>query len=112
MVEIFSSSKIFFVVLTIFFLGCCVLTGQAQALSWKSHWMCIFYAIMLAVFHRFLLYGLRGAELLNVPGFILSAVVFACVVLLSYRLVRVSCFVRQYSWLYERRMIFFWRERA
>jgi hypothetical protein len=107
---ILSQSPTVFVVLTAIFSLCAWLSGQAMANGWRSVWTAVFYAVLIALAHRFLLFALRGASLLDPAGFALSVVYFCAIAWLAYSKRRADRMVSQYPWLYRRDGLLGWRE--
>lgn len=107
---IFSQSLPVFVVLTAVFALCAWLSGQAMANGWRAVWTALGYALLIALAHRFLLFALRGASLLDPLGLVLSAAFFCAVAWLAYRKRRADRMVSQYPWLYRRAGLLGWRE--
>src|SRR5262245_251485 len=59
MTEIFGTSLAVFIGLTvILFGGAAFMTGQALAGTWRPFWHAVPYALLLAAFDRFLIFGL------------------------------------------------------
>lgn len=106
---ILSQSMPVFVILAVVFGVCSWLSGQAAARSWRSVWVAIGYAVLIAVADRFLLFALRGASLLDPAGFVLALVMFLAISVLAYRWNQVDMMVSQYPWLYERAGLLSWR---
>ncbi len=102
----------FFHALTIVLGLCGWLGGQRLAHGWSPVPPVIAYALLLAAFHRFLVYALLEGRLLDVTGAILSAVFFVLLFLLSWRSRIAAKMVSQYPWLYERKGLLGWRGRA
>src|SRR5665809_77777 len=82
--------------------GAAVLTGSAQAESWKPAWQVVFACIGLALADRFLIYALFGGELLHLSGFVIHFAVITAMALVAHHITRVHRTVSQYPWKYER----------
>lgn len=92
--------------------GAAWMSGRAIAHSWKSLPLLAFYCLLLACAVRFLHYALHESTLLS-PGMLLIDFVVMLVAGFSgFRVARVSQMVTQYRWLYERNLLFWWRERT
>lgn len=109
MTAIFSQSLPVFIVLTSAFGLCAWLSGQAMANGWHSIWIALFYAGLIALAHRFLLFALRDASLLEPLGFLLSLIIFCAIAWFAYRKRRADRMVSQYPWLYQRAGLIGWR---
>ncbi|MDX1482851.1 MAG: hypothetical protein R3229_00085 [Alphaproteobacteria bacterium] len=91
--------------------GAAWLMGAAIAATWRTHWQVIGYGLLLALFDRFLHWGLFHGALLSPEGFARDFAVIVAIGLLSWRIGRVSRMVNQYPWLYERAGPLGWRQR-
>jgi hypothetical protein len=112
MSEIFGTSLGVFIGMTVILSGgAAFMTGQALAGTWRPFWHAIPYALLLAAFDRFLIFGLFDGELLWLPGFLIDWAVLLALTVLAFRLQRAHMMVRQYPWLYERKGLFKWSER-
>ena len=109
---VFGTRGGFFVALTMILGLCGWLGGQRLAQGWSPVVPVVGYALLLAGFHRFLVYALLEGRLLDVTGAILSAVFFVVLFLVSWRSRIAAKMVRQYPWLYERKGFLGWRGRA
>ena len=92
--------------------GAAYMTGQAVASTWRPIWQAVAYSLLLGVADRFLIFALFQGALLSVPGLILDTVVIMAICLVGYRVTRITKFVSQYPWLYERNGIFSMRTRT
>ncbi|MGF1563495.1 MAG: DUF6867 family protein [Geminicoccaceae bacterium] len=99
-----------FIVLTAVFGLCAWLAGQAQARGWQPLRMALLYAGLLALAHRFLLFSLRQAHLLDILGLIISLLIFGSLAYAAYAKTRADRMVSQYPWLYQRKGVFGWQE--
>jgi small-conductance mechanosensitive channel len=91
--------------------GCAVLMGRALASSWRPARHALPYALLLGAADRFLIFALFNGDLHSVTGFIIDTYCILISALLTYRFTLAAQMVRQYPWLYERFLIFSWRER-
>ena len=91
--------------------GAGYMTGQAVASTWRPMWQAIAYSVLLGAADRFLVFALFEGALMSVPGLILDTAVIMAICLIGYRITRVSKFVGQYPWLYERAGLFNVRSR-
>ena len=85
------------------------MSGQALASTWRALWQVYFYAVLLGLTDRFLIFALFERELLSVSGFVIDTAVLTIISLLAYRLTKVHRMVTQYPWRYERAGLFSWR---
>ena len=86
--------------------------GHAVALTWRPFWQIVFYSALLSGLLRFLDYALMNGELVSSGGFLLGWAVQFAVAALAFRLTRARQMVNQYPWLYRRRGLLGWEERA
>lgn len=107
-----SSGPVFIGVTVVLFGGASWMTGRALAFTWKPLWLVLPYGILLGFGARFLTYALFTGELLSPSGYLVSTAVIWLVMLIAYRLYSVHQMVQQYPWMYERRWLFAWREKA
>ncbi len=96
--------------LTVIFMGgCAFMMGRALAQGWRPVWHTVFYAGLLGLADRFLIYALFQGELLSLSGYLLDTDFFVIVAALTYRITLASRMVAQYPWLYQRHGPFGWR---
>ena len=88
------------------------LMGRAVAQAWRPARRTLPYAVVLGLFDRFVVSGLFGGSLLSVGSFIVDEYVILFAALIAYRATLAAQMARQYPWLYERVLIFGWRNRA
>ena len=86
--------------------------GHAVALTWRPFAQIVFYTALLSGLLRFLDYALMGGELVSVTGFLLGWAVQFVVAAFAFRLTRARQMVQQYPWLYRRKGLLGWEERA
>ena len=91
--------------------GASWLAGAAIASTWHSYWQVAGYGLLLALFDRFLNWGLFGGEFLSPSGFGRDLAVILALGFLSWRLRHVERMVNQYPWLYVRSGLLNWRRR-
>ncbi len=100
-----------FLGLTVVFAGgAAALAGRAIGDNWKPAWQVVAAAFGLALADRFLTFALFGGELLSFWGLLAHFLVIAAIGLVAWRVARVSRFVNQYPWRYERRSPFAYAE--
>lgn len=87
-------------------------TGKAVAGKWQPWWYCIWYAVLLGLFDRFIHYALFDGLLTSYMAYIIDTVIILIIALISYRLTKVYKMTRQYPWLYRRLFIFFWKRKT
>ena len=87
-------------------------TGHAVALTWRPFVQIIFYSALLSGVLRFLDYALMGGELVSTGGFLLGWAVQFIVAAFAFRLTRARQMIQQYPWLYRRKGLLGWEERA
>ncbi len=92
--------------------GCALMMGQALATTWRPLWQLVPYAILLAIFGRFLAYALFDNVLLAPVPFLVVVAIVLFLGGLGYRLTQAHLMVRQYPWLYRRTGLFGWKEIA
>ncbi len=90
--------------------GAAMLAGRAIGDNWKPAWQVVAAAFGLALADRFLVYALFGGDLLSVWGLLVHFLVIAAMGLVAWRVARVSRFVNQYPWRYQRRSPFAYAE--
>ncbi len=96
-----------FISLTVILVGGAgMLAGRAVGDSWKPAWQVVAAAFGLALADRFLIFALFGGELLSLWGLLVHFATIAAMGLFAWRVTRVSRFVTQYPWRYERRSPF------
>ncbi len=88
------------------------LTGAALAATWRPYWQLLGYALLLALFDRFLSWGLFGAPLTSLGYLLRDFAALASIGLLAWRRGQVRRMVGQYPWLYEKAGPLNWRERG
>jgi Domain of unknown function (DUF6867) len=99
--------------LTVIFMGgCALMMGRALALSWRPAAYTVFYAALLGLADRFLIFALFQGNLLSLSGYLLDTDFFIVVAALTYRITLASRVVAQYPWLYQRSGPFGWRHHA
>lgn len=86
--------------------------GHAVALTWRPFLQVPFYTALLSALLRFLDYALMGGELVSAGGFLLGWAVQFAVAAFAFRLTRARQMVQQYPWLYRRKGLLGWEERA
>ncbi|MEK0083711.1 DUF6867 family protein [Benzoatithermus flavus] len=102
-----------FVGLTLILIGgAAVLTGRAIGGNWKPAWQVVAAGIGLAIIDRFLIFALFEGTLLSLWGFVLHYALFVALGLVAWRIARVSKFVRQYPWRYQRTSLLSYEETA
>jgi hypothetical protein len=110
--EWLASSLPVFVGVTVVIAGfCAYMTGQAIANTWRPVWQMLLYCALLAGVARFLSYGLFGAPLFSLRGYLSSVAVLWLIGFLAFRSARARKMVTQYPWLYQRAGLFGWRSR-
>lgn len=87
------------------------LTGRAIARSWAPARRTVPYAVALGIADRLVVSTLFGGNLLSAGSFIVDEYVILFGALIAYRATLAAQMARQYPWLYERVLIFGWRER-
>ncbi len=87
------------------------MTGRSLAAHWRPIIQPILYTLLLAAVVRFFHFALFGGTLLSIHYYVVDAAVLIAAALLGYRVTRVRQMVTQYSWLYERAGLFWWREK-
>ncbi len=87
------------------------LTGTAIAATWRPYWQVVGYGWLLALFDRFLSWGLFGGPLTSLGYFLRDFAVIALIGLLAWRIRQVRRMVGQYPWLFEKAGPLNWRER-
>lgn len=107
-----SSIPVFIGLTVILFGGVAWMTGRALARAWKRAWVAAPYSLLLGLGARFLTYALFEGEFLSLTGYLTSTAVIALVMLFAYRVYWVNQMLRQYPWMYERRGLLTWREKA
>lgn len=101
-----------FVGLTVGIFGAAAwLTGAALAATWRPYRQLLGYALLLALFDRFLSWGLFGGPLTSGADFLRDFAAIAAIGLLAWRLGQVRRMVGQYPWLYEKAGPLNWRQR-
>ncbi len=88
------------------------MTGRAIALTWRPTYQLVAYGILLAAAIRFIGFALFGGRLLNLPGFLIDAVLLIAIAILAYRFVRAGQMVAQYPWLYRRSGPLGWADKS
>ncbi len=106
-----ASLPVFIGVTVVLFGGASWMTGRALAIGWRPLWQALPYGMLLGLGARFLTFALFEGRFLSLRGYLISTAILLLVILLAYRLHRVSQMVRQYPWMYERRGPFAWREK-
>jgi hypothetical protein len=110
---IFPESLLVFLGLTvILFGGAAFMMGQAIADTWRPAWQNLPYGLLMAAGCRFLTFGLFGAPLLSVGGYIASVVVILALAFVAWRMARARRMVAQYPWLYDTDGPFGWKEKG
>ena len=108
----FGNSLPVFIAITVVIMGgAAVMTGRAVAETWRPVGQVFFYAFLLGLVDRFLIFALFEGELLSFPGFVVDTAVLTGISLLAYRMTRVAKMVTQYPWLYERSGLMSYREK-
>ena len=107
----FGDWPVFLGLTCVIFGGASWLAGAAIATTWHSWRQVVGYGVLLALFERFLSWGLFGGELLSPIGLARDFLVIIAVGLLSWRLNQVGRMVHQYPWLYIRAGLLNWRRR-
>lgn len=87
-------------------------TGQALASRWRPTWQLVLYSLLLGGADRFLVYALFDGNLLSGTGYAIDTAIVGAIAAASYQRRMAQNMVSQYPWLYERRGVFGWRERA
>ena len=87
------------------------LMGVALAATWRPSWQVIVYGLLLALFDRFLGWGLFGGQFTSLAGFLRDFAAIALIGLLAWRIRQVQLMVGQYPWLYEKAGPLNWRAR-
>jgi hypothetical protein len=103
---------VFLFLTVIIFGGAGFLMGQAIAETWRPAWQNVAYGVLLVAVERFFAWALFQAAPVNILAILLNAVVIIGFALFAYRVTLARKMVSQYPWLYERRGLFFWREKA
>ncbi|MCU0837420.1 MAG: hypothetical protein MUE49_01700 [Rhodospirillales bacterium] len=112
MTEWLGASPAVFIGVTVVLVGfCAYMTGQAIANTWRPIWQMLVYCALLAAAARFLSYGLFGAPLLSITGYLSSLLVLWSIGLVAFRFARARKMVTQYPWIYQRTGPFGWRSR-
>ena len=88
------------------------MTGQAVAKTWQPFWQVVVYVVLLGVADRFLVFALFEGELFHLGGYLIDTLVLLAIGALGYRLTLARNMVVQYPWLYERKGLLGWREKA
>lgn len=102
-----------FLVLTVVLGGAAgFMSGRAVARQWKSIGLLAFYCALLAFAVKFLHFALFQGELLSIKLLLIDFGVILLIGLLGYRITRVGQMVTQYSWLYQRSGVFWWRDKS
>ncbi|MFO1038305.1 MAG: hypothetical protein U1E45_15825 [Geminicoccaceae bacterium] len=107
MEELLGTTPAVFIGLTVVLIGgAAVLAGRAVGDNWKPAWQAVAACFGLALADRFLIYALFDGTLLAPVGFLVNFAILLAIGLVSWRIARVSRFVRQYPWRYERTSLF------
>lgn len=102
-----------FIGLTLMLFGLCsFLAGQAVAETWRPAWMAVASGFGVAIFDRFLHWGLFSGHLWSLQGYVLNGIILSVYAVVGYRLTLAAKMVRQYPWIYEKSGPFTWRDRA
>ncbi len=86
-------------------------TGAALAVTWRPYWQVVIYALLLALFDRFLSWSLFGGALTSLADFLRDFGVITAIGLLAWRFRRARLMVSQYPWIYVRAGPLNWRRR-
>lgn len=101
-----------FIGLTICLFGLCAyLAGQGLAYGWRPWWQAVATGFGLALFDRFLQWGLFGGVLTSPTGYLVAGLVLAAIAAFAHRLTLAAMMVRQYPWAYEPAGPLAWREK-
>lgn len=92
--------------------GAAFLTGQAVAMVWRPARQVFAYALLLVGIGRFLIFALFEGDLIALPGTAVDYAYLSAVALAAHRLTTVAKMVHQYPWLYERRGLWSYVEKA
>ncbi len=92
--------------------GAAWLTGRACADTWRPMTHVLAYMLLLGAAVRFFHFALFEGELLSLPSYLADTAYLAAVGCLSWRVMRTTRMVTQYSWLYERTSPVTWRSRG
>jgi hypothetical protein len=112
MEEIFDTTLGPFIGLTLCLFGLCsFLAGQGVAEGWRPTWMAVAAGFGVAVFDRFLHWGLFSGHLWSLQGYLLDGLILSAYAVLGHRLTLAAKMVRQYPWLYEPAGPLGWRDR-
>lgn len=87
------------------------LAGQGLAHGWRPAWQAAVTGFGLALFDRFLQWGLFDGVLLSVGGYLAAGAILASIALFAHRLTLSAKMVRQYPWAYEAAGPLAWREK-
>ena len=85
------------------------MTGQASATTWRHPGWVVFYALLLGLADRFIVWSLFDGDLLSLQGYVIDAIALVVIGLIGFRLTQVRKMVRQYPWIYRQSSPFTWR---
>jgi hypothetical protein len=107
-----STIPVFIGVTVVLFGGAGWMAGRALATSWQPLGYVLPYGVLMGFGARFLTYALFQGDLLSLSGYALSTLVIMAFMCVAHRFYYAGQMARQYPWMYERRWLFTWRERA
>ena len=99
-------------VTVLLFGGAAFLMGQALAETWRPLWQAVPYGLLLALGNHFIDAALFGGSWTSLAHYLLDAAVILTLAGLAHRATLARKMAAQYPWLYERRGLLSWREKA